>query len=209
MLFHFPFPFPSFAKVIFALNESQLGGGDVKSINVGGEAGVGLLGAVGADQGVDLDGVDVVELLEGLLDLGLVGLDVDDEDQGVVLLNLLHGGLGVEGVDDDLVLVEAGLVRDRLAGVLGSARNDEGLGAVERGGVADLVLVVTVGLGKMLSAFGLLWQTVPVLPRPREVFVVLESRGKRSMFACTYTLQGSLGSVVGLLGALRRLGGTA
>ena len=57
------------------------------------------------DEGVDLNGVNVIELLEGLLDLGLVGLGVDNEDKGVVLLNLLHGTLSVQRVNDDLVLV--------------------------------------------------------------------------------------------------------
>ena len=35
------------------------------------------------DESVDLDGVNVVQLLESLLDLGLVGLDIDDEDEGL------------------------------------------------------------------------------------------------------------------------------
>jgi len=98
------------------------------------------------DQGVDLDGVNVIELLKGQLDLGLVGLDIDDEDEGVLLLDLLQGTLGVERVDDDLVLIEAGLVRDRLARVLGSPRQLEGLGAVEGGRVADLGLLVGMDL---------------------------------------------------------------
>ena len=98
------------------------------------------------DQGVDLDGVDVVELLEGQLDLGLVGLDVDDEDQGVVLLHLLHGALSVERVDDDLVLIETGNVVDGLAGVARSAGQDQSLGAVERGGQADLAVLGGVSL---------------------------------------------------------------
>lgn len=59
---------------------------------VRGEADVGLLLAVGPDEGVDLDGVDLVDLLDGVLDLPLVGLDVNDEDEGVVLLNLLNSG---------------------------------------------------------------------------------------------------------------------
>ena len=33
----------------------------------------------------------------------LIGLDVADEDEGVVVLNLLHGGLGGQGVLDDVV----------------------------------------------------------------------------------------------------------
>ena len=74
------------------------------------------------DECVDLDSVNVKQLLERLLNLSLVGLDVDDEDESVVLLNLLHGALSVEWVDDNLVLVQAGLVRDRLARVLGGTR---------------------------------------------------------------------------------------
>ena len=68
-----------------------------------------------------------------------------------MLLHLLHGALGVERVHDDLVLVEAGLVRDRLARVLGRARGGEGLRAVEGGGQADLALLLAVGLRKGLS----------------------------------------------------------
>lgn len=109
------------------------------------------------DQGVDLDGVDVVELLEGKLDLGLVGLDIDDEDESVVLLHLLHGALGVERVDDDLVLIKTGQVRDGLARVLGGTRDNQGLRSVERGAVADLGLLVGVGLlqsTRMVSRHG-------------------------------------------------------
>lgn len=98
------------------------------------------------DQGVDLDGVNVIELLKSLLDLGLVGLDIDDEDEGVLLLDLLQGTLGVERVDDDLVLIETRSVRDRLAGVLGSPRQLQGLRLVEGGRVADLGGLVRVHL---------------------------------------------------------------
>jgi hypothetical protein len=90
------------------------------------------------DESVDLDGLDVVQLLEGLLDLTLVRLDIHDENQGVVLLDLLHGALGVEGVQDDLVGVEARSMGDGLAGVLGRPGELEGLGAVEGGRGADL-----------------------------------------------------------------------
>ena len=98
------------------------------------------------DESVDLGAVNVVELLQGLLDLGLVGLDVANEDQGVVLLDLLHGRLGVQGVDDDLVLVHARLMGDRLAVVLGSTRQLQSLGAVEGGRQSDLALGLAVSL---------------------------------------------------------------
>jgi hypothetical protein len=105
------------------------------------------------DQGVDLDGVNVVELLEGELNLSLVGLDVDDEDEGVVLLHLLHGALGVDGEADNGVLIETGQMRNGLAGVLGGARQDQSLGAVEGGAVADLALLQGVCL-RRTSAIG-------------------------------------------------------
>lgn len=82
--------------------------------------------------------------------LTLVGLDVDDEDEGVVLLHLLHGALSVERVDDNLVLIEARLVGDRSTRVLGSTASDQGLGAVEGGAVASLDLLVGVGLWILL-----------------------------------------------------------
>lgn len=37
-------------------------------------------------------------------------LDVDDEDEGVVLFNLLHGGLGVQWVEEDGAGIEARFV---------------------------------------------------------------------------------------------------
>lgn len=98
------------------------------------------------DQGVNLDNINVVQLLQRQLDLGLVRLDVHDEDEGVVLLNLLHGALGVERVHNDLVLVQARCVRDRLARVLGSARQLQGLRAVEAGRVPSLLGLVGVHL---------------------------------------------------------------
>ena len=104
------------------------------------------------DKGVDLDGVNIVELLKSLLDLALVGLDVDNEDEGVVLLDLLHRALGVERVDDDLVLIQAGLVRNALARVLGRAREDQGLRAVEGRRETDLAGLVGVNLLSIVSS---------------------------------------------------------
>lgn len=90
-----------------------------------------ILICVVPDECVDLDGVNIVELLESGLDLALVRLDVHDEHKGVVLLNLLHGALSVQGIEDDLGGVETGKVRDGLAGVLRTPGQLEGLGTVE------------------------------------------------------------------------------
>ena len=94
------------------------------------------------DEGVDLRGLDVVKLLHRILDLTLVRADVSDEDEGVVLLDLLHGALGVKRVEDDLGSVELGLTGDGDAGVLGRPRELQGLGAVEGGRGANLAGLV-------------------------------------------------------------------
>jgi hypothetical protein len=49
-------------------------------------------------------------------------------------------------MDDDLVLIQARRMRDRLARILWCAREDKSLGAVEAGRGADLALLLTVSL---------------------------------------------------------------
>jgi len=78
--------------------------------------------------------------------LSLVRLDIDDKDEGVVLLDLLHSALGVERVDDDLVLIETGLVLDRLSQVFWLAGKLEGLRSVECGRKTDLADLLGVDL---------------------------------------------------------------
>jgi hypothetical protein len=98
------------------------------------------------DEGVDLDSIDIVKLLQCLLDLSLVCLDINDEHQSVVLLNLLHGALRVERVDDDFVLIEARLMRNGLSWVFGRTGELEGLGLVEGCRKTDLANLVRVRL---------------------------------------------------------------
>jgi hypothetical protein len=125
------------------LNETNLVG-NIKSIDISGQTDESLLGTVGSDEGVDLESLNVIKSLDSILDVVLVGLDVDNEGQGVVFLDLLHGSLGVQGLTDDTVLIHAGSMGDRLASVLGGTGQDEGLGDVEVGGSADLANSLTV-----------------------------------------------------------------
>lgn len=90
------------------------------------------------DESVNLGSVDVVRLLKRKLDLALVGSAVNNEDEGVHLLDLLHGALGVQGEQEHLVRVSTGRVGSALARVFRAARKTQGLGAVERGRGADL-----------------------------------------------------------------------
>ena len=71
------------------------------------------------DQRVDLDGINIIEFLQGILNLSLVGFDVDNEDQCIVLFDLLHRAFCVQRMYDDLIFVEAFLMRYRLPWILG------------------------------------------------------------------------------------------
>jgi hypothetical protein len=111
-------------KPICTLNETRQKGtsgthlvGNVEGIHVGMKTNVSLLLAVRSDQGVDAESIHVVQLLDGFLDLTLVGLDVDEEDESVVVLNLLHGVFRVQRLKKDAapsVLAQDG--QQRLSG---------------------------------------------------------------------------------------------
>lgn len=75
----------------------------------------------------------------------LVGTDVADEDEGVVILDLAHGRLGGEGGLDDGELIQGGVTVDGLTGVLGGTGELQGLGQVEAGGGVDLAGGGSVG----------------------------------------------------------------
>lgn len=132
--------------------------GNIKSITVGSQSNESLLLELGGNEGVDLEGLDIVKFLDGLLDLVLVGSSVDLEDKGVGVLNLLDGTFRVDVGDDDLVGVESWEVGNRLAEVLRVLWELQSLWSSEgsRGSNGeDLVAVDTLGDG-LLSLLGLL-----------------------------------------------------
>ena len=94
------------------------------------------------NKSIDLHSVDIIKFLKSQFNLTLVRLHIHDENQSVVLLDLLHRALGVEGVENDLVRIETRCMRNRLAGVLGRPGELKGLRAVEGGGSADLASLV-------------------------------------------------------------------
>ena len=59
-----------------------------------------------SDQSVNLLDINVVKPLDGGLDLVLVRLLVNDEDEGVVVFDLLHGRLSSQRVLDDLESIQ-------------------------------------------------------------------------------------------------------
>jgi len=112
--------------------------GNVQGIVVARQAHIGLLLAIGADEHVDLGHLDVVELAHCGTHVVLVGAQVCEEDQGVVVLDLLHGRLGGQRVLDDVVGVHAVPGGHRLPGVLGTPGQLQGGGPTEVHVGADL-----------------------------------------------------------------------
>jgi hypothetical protein len=110
------------------------------------------------DEGVDTGNANSVHGLDSTLDLVLVGTDIDDEDQSVVFFDLLHGRFGVKRGSQDAVLVHSGHGWDRLAWVLWSSWESQGLWKTEAGGGADDLLGNIVGTlqGSLLSGQGVL-----------------------------------------------------
>ncbi len=98
------------------------------------------------DECVDFDAVNVVELLQSLLDLPLVRRNIDDEHERVILLDLLHGALGVQRVHDDFVVIQAGLMVDGLARVFGRPRQLQRLRSMESRRKTDFAGFVRVDL---------------------------------------------------------------
>jgi hypothetical protein len=112
------------------------------------------------NQRVDLCGLDLIHAAHRVGDLTLVRARVDDEDKGVVVLDLLHRGLGGEGVLEDGVLVERVGARHRFARVLRRTQQPQCLRPVELGLVplVDRLLASSAGkrLGRLLGLVGLL-----------------------------------------------------
>ena len=103
------------------------------------------------DESVDLSGLDVVHAVDGILDLPLVAAHVNDENKGVVVLDLLHGALGGERVLKHAELIHLVDGRHRLARVLGLAGEAERLRAVEGDAGADLARKFMFGDSKLLK----------------------------------------------------------
>jgi len=70
-------------------------------------------------------------LFDRLADLVFVGEEVDDENEGVVVFDLLHRGLGGEGELEDPEFVELVGPGHRSSGIFRFAGQSEGLGASE------------------------------------------------------------------------------
>lgn len=110
-----------------------------------GEDAVSLLLTAGSDKGVDLLDLDGVKFLDGLLDGGLAGSAVNDEDKGVVVFNGLDSGLSSAGELDNGVFVPGVLLNNGVGDDLGVTLLGKSLGETESSLEPDLVLLDLVG----------------------------------------------------------------
>jgi len=78
----------------------------IKCIVIRLKANIRLLLTIRPDESVDFLGLNIIKAGYGFLDLLLVGTDVHDKHEGIVVLNLLHGRLSGERVLDDIKGIE-------------------------------------------------------------------------------------------------------
>lgn len=71
------------------------------------------------DERSDRCRLNIVQLLDGLADLALLGKQVGDKDQRVGIFDLFHRRFGGQRVFQDVVGVQLGLGGHGLAGILG------------------------------------------------------------------------------------------
>ena len=103
--------------------------------------------ALGSDESVHLLNFDSVEGLNGFLDLGLVGLLLHDEDEGVVVLDGLDGRLSAQWMVDNIEAIVGNLL-DSSQDVLRASLLSQGLWSSERGLGPDLAFT-----GEVRSCF--------------------------------------------------------
>ena len=140
--------------------------GHIEGILITCQFNIGLLQSLGSDESVDLLNLDPVKSLDGLLDLSLVGLFLDYENESVVVLDGLDGGLGAEWVLHDIEAV-VGLLRDTSEWILWDSLLDEGLWSLEGNLGPDLGLAGLVDTSlhssSSLSSSSLPWHYIFLL----------------------------------------------
>lgn len=75
--------------------------GDIQSIIIWEQSNISLLLSIWSDQSVDLLSLDVIKTSHCILNLFLGSTGINNEDEGVVVFNLLHGRLCGQWEFDD------------------------------------------------------------------------------------------------------------
>lgn len=141
--------------------------GDIHSLVLARKTHERLLEAESRDDGVDVLALDVVELVDGVADLSLVGAEIHEEGEDVLRLryeyrnsfshlNLLHRRLGDHGLLDDGVNVHLIVLGDGSSLILGLAGKLQSVRAEEvsvRVNLRNSLLLFTLNLLSSSSSY--------------------------------------------------------
>lgn len=141
--------------------------GDIHSLVLARKTHERLLEAESRDDGVDVLALDVVELVDGVADLSLVGTEIHEEGEDVLRLryeyrnsfshlNLLHRRLGDHGLLDDGVNVHLIVLGDGSSLILGLAGKLQSVRAEEvsvRVNLRNSLLLFTLNLLSSSSSY--------------------------------------------------------
>ena len=141
--------------------------GDIHSLVLARKTHERLLEAESRDDGVDVLALDVVELVDGVADLSLVGTEIHEEGEdalrlryeyrnGFSHLNLLHRRLGDHGLLDDGVNVHLVVLGDGSSLILGLAGKLQSVRAEEvsvRVNLRNSLLLFTLNLLSSSSSY--------------------------------------------------------
>ena len=141
--------------------------GDIHSLVLARKTHERLLEAESRDDGVDVLALDVVELVDGVADLSLVGTEIHEEGEDVLRLryecrndfshlNLLHRRLGDHGLLDDGVNVHLVVLGDGSSLILGLAGKLQSVRAEEvsvRVNLRNSLLLFTLNLLSSSSSY--------------------------------------------------------
>ena len=141
--------------------------GDIHSLVLARKTHERLLEAESRDDGVDVLALDVVELVDGVADLSLVGTEIHEEGEDVLRLryeyrngfshlNLLHRRLGDHGLLDDGVNVHLVVLGDGSSLILGLAGKLQSVRAEEvsvRVNLRHSLLLLTLNLLRSNSSY--------------------------------------------------------
>ena len=150
----------------FSLEDTNLVG-NVHSLVLTGQTDESLLEAESRDHGVHVLALHVVQLVDGVANLSLVGAEVNEEGEDVLrlvvthvialpYLDLLHSRLGDNGLLDDGVDVHLVVLRDGSSLVLGLASELQSVRAEEVGvgvNLAHSLLLFTLNLLSSSSSY--------------------------------------------------------
>ncbi len=127
----------AFKPLLYEINGHKLDKanlvGNIHSLNIAGQTNIRLLGTIRADQGVYAGSINIIQSLNGILDVLLVGTDINNKHQRVVLFDFTHGAFSGQWEFDDAEFVHTRIFWDGFPRIFGSAGFLQGFWETEGG----------------------------------------------------------------------------